>query len=117
MSTLNEPTPTLDDLGKVIREIGYNWPDDKEGRLRVMMLVAERTKYWREEVGKVRSECFREVERERLYKHQQARYLATVKKLKNTRKALREFMTSQVAFMRVAMVEMRESRPVKKSDQ
>lgn len=90
------------DLTELALSLGYHWPDDDEGRWRVLCLMAERAAHWRSECSRLSKECKNGVEREKLYQHQQQRYLATLRKLTNTRKALRQFMTYQVAYVREA---------------
>jgi hypothetical protein len=99
-----------EDLKALARDLGYAWPDDDEGQWRVLKLMAIMAAHWRKEYEAARRETWRDVERERIYKHQQDRYLRTVEKLKNTRKALRQFMTAQVAYVREAMAEISSSR-------
>ena len=90
-----------DHLSELANQLGYGWPEDKEGQWRVMQLMATRAAHWRKEV----EACQQGVMRERMYQHQARRYHASVKKINNLRRALREFMAYQTAWMREKLTE------------
>lgn len=89
-----------EDLKELAFSLGYAWPDDDAGRWRVLKLMAKMAAYWRHEVAKHKTEELREVERQKLYSHQKQRLIAQTRKIANLRRALKEFMTFQVAWLR-----------------
>jgi hypothetical protein len=95
-----------EDLVELAQSLGYAWPNDDEGKWRVLKTMATRARYWRERVNETDHANYEAVSRERLYQHQQDRYLATLRKLTNTRKALRQYMASQAAFVREGIAEI-----------
>jgi len=89
-----------EDLKDLAFSLGYSWPDDDAGRWRVLKSIAKMAAYWRQEKERYSSETLREVERQKLYAHQRQRIISQARKIKNLRKALKEFMTFQVAWLR-----------------
>lgn len=88
-----------EDLEKLSVPLGYSWPEDEEGRWRILKKMAEMAAYWRMESEECHSKGFREIQKEKLYQHQRRRIEALTKKVANLRRALRTFMVSQVAWV------------------
>ena len=96
-----------EDLTDLARQLGYHWPDDDEGRWRVLKLMATTAAHWRTEVSKCQSELWPQIERERIMQLKNQRIQSLARKLSNTRKALRDFMKGQAAFVREGLAAIR----------
>lgn len=87
-------------------QLGYGWPTDEEGRWRVMVLMAASAAHWRKEVSKCQSELWPKLEHDRIIESKNTTIRSLRAKLKNTRRALRDFMKRQAAFVREGLAEM-----------
>ena len=95
-----ERSDVCEDLRELALSLGFAWPEGEEGRWRCLKSMAGMAAYWREENAKYSTELRRNVEKEKLYGHQQNRLLAMTKKVSNLRKALKQFMVCQIACVR-----------------
>ena len=102
-----------EDLSELARKLGFCWPDDEEGRWRVLKLMAQSAAHWRREVSKCQSELWPAIERERIFKLKGQRVAALSRQLRNVRRALRDYMASQSAFVREGLAEIRYAEFVK----
>jgi len=90
-----------DDMESIVLSCGYSWPDDEEGRRKVMIGIARTVLYWRErysEQRRISNELTRETPQDRTNrreKHMQDRISALSRKLKNVRKAAVAYRTQQ----------------------
>lgn len=96
-----------EELTDLARELGYHWPNDDDGRWRVLKLMATTAANWRKEVSRCQSELWPQLERDRLFELKNQRNRALAKKLANTRRALRDFMKAQAAFVREGLAAIR----------
>lgn len=110
MDTKEHISDIDDELSELALALGYAWPKDEANRWLVLKRMASRAAHWRTEAEKYRSETLRQVEKEKLYVHQKDRIIALARKVKNLRRAMKEFMTFQVAFIREAKAEMRPKK-------
>lgn len=94
-----------EDLKELAFSLGYAWPEDAEGRWQCLRKMARMAAHWRAESEKYRTETLMEVERQKLYSHQKSRLIAMTRKVANLRRALRQFMADQVAWIREAKEE------------
>ena len=96
-----------ENLTELAYQLGYHWPDDDEGRWRVLKLMATTAAHWRKEVDKCQAELWPQIERERIMQLKNQRIQSLARKLANTRKALRDFMKGQAAFVRDGLAAIR----------
>ncbi len=75
------------DLKELASSLGYCWPEDEIGQRRVLIQMAKRAAYWREQV----SECQRGILREKWYAHISRRCEALAKKIKRIRESAIEY--------------------------
>lgn len=96
-----------EDLTDLASQLGYHWPDDEDGRWRVLKLMAATAAHWRKEISKCQSELWPQIERERIMQLKSQRIQSLSRKLRNTRIALRDFMKGQAAFVREGLAAIR----------
>jgi hypothetical protein len=92
----------VDDMKQLAWSLGCDWPDDKDDQRRCLIAMAKMAVYWRQQVEHVQSTDYREG----LYKHQAKRIGALTTKVKNLRKALRQYMAAQAAYVREVQAEI-----------
>lgn len=107
----NQPGSEVgEDLKALALSLGYAWPEDEVGRWRCLKTMASRASHWRAETEKYSTELRRNVEKEKLYAHQQRRLQAMTAKVSNLRKALKQFMSLQMALMREYMASVQPKK-------
>jgi hypothetical protein len=102
-----------DNLTELARSLGYYWPDDDASRWRVLTLMAQSASYWRSEAQQFyheSNEAWHEFERQKFIEHKNKRIHALTIKLKNVRRALRDYMAGQAAYIREAKAELAMNR-------
>lgn len=100
---MSEQSEVGEELKALALSLGFCWPEDEAGRWRCLKTMASMAAIWREETAKYSTEIRRNVEKEKLYSHQERRLQAMTAKVANLRKALKEFMSLQMALMREYM--------------
>ncbi len=87
-----EWTVTLpDNITEIAFDCGFAWPDDPDAQMDVLIGIAQSVQRCRNEAG----EAFSGVLRERLYVHHHRRNRALATRLRNLRKAWREYRSRQ----------------------
>ena len=94
------------DIKSIAYQLGYGMPKDVPGCMRILQLIASTAVFWRDEASKYSDSVRLEVEKQKLYGHQQQRLKALAKQTYNLRRALRNFMKKQVAFVHEQKAEM-----------
>jgi hypothetical protein len=107
---MTENSEVGEDLKALALSLGFCWPDDEVGRWRCLKTMASMAAHWREETAKYSTELRQNVEKEKLYAHQQRRLEAMTAKVSNLRKALKEFMSLQMALMREYMASVQPKK-------
>lgn len=85
---MSEPA---EDIGKVVSECGFVWPDDEAGQRRVLEHIARLVRFWRQQVN----EWHIGVWKERAYVHLNNRCWALTRRMNAIRKAAMEFRQGQ----------------------
>ncbi len=80
-----------DNITDIARDCGFAWPDDTDSQMDVLIGIAKSVQQWRHGC----SEAFNAVLRERMYAHQRCRNRALATRLRNLRKAWREYRSRQ----------------------
>jgi hypothetical protein len=100
----------MEDLKDLANSLGFCWPEDETGQWRCLKSMAETASYWRAKIAERDSAFWNGLEKEKAYAHLLRRNIALATKVGNLRRALRDYMTEQAAFVREQAAELERAR-------
>ena len=100
----------MENLKDLAESLGFYWPEDEVGQWRCLKSMAEMASYWRAKIAERDSAFWDNLEKERAYSHLSRRNIALATKVTNLRRALRDYMAGQAAFVREQAAQLERNR-------